>query len=73
VKQAADGMARRDSGFSTRANPEFVWHCDCNDEGKVRMQFVEYKIHAAVTHTCGYSRLCAIKGLIKEGQPRLPE
>lgn len=73
VRQATDGMVKRDSGFSTQGNPGFVWHCDCDDEGNVRMQFVQYEVHAVATHTCGYSRLCAIKGLIKGGQPRLPE
>lgn len=73
VKQATEAMAKDDSGFSTRANPGYVWHCDCDDEGKVKMQFVQYEVHAGVTHTCGYSRLCAIKGLIQAGQPRLPE
>ncbi len=73
VRQATDGMIKHDSGFSTRGNPGFVWHCDCDAEGKVRMQFVQYEVHAVATHTCGYSRLCAIKGLIKGGQPRLPK
>ncbi|MFM7739415.1 MAG: SMI1/KNR4 family protein [Planctomycetota bacterium] len=73
VRQATDGMKRRDSGFSTMGNPGFVWHCNCNAEGNVQMQFVQYEAHAVATHTCGYSRLCAIKGLIKGGQPRLPE
>ncbi len=73
VRQATDGMIKRDPEFSTRGNPGFVWHCDCDDNGNVRMQFVQYEVHAVATHTCGYSRLCAIKGLIKGGQPRLPE
>lgn len=73
TRQATDAMVKRDSGFSTRSNPGFVWHCDCDDEGSVRMQFVQYEVHAACTHTCGYSRLCAIKRLIKGGQTRLPE
>lgn len=73
VKQAADGMSKKDAGFSTRANPGFVWHCDCDDDGKVRMQFVQYEVHAIATHTDGYSRLRALKGLIKEGQTRLPQ
>ncbi len=73
VKQATEGIAKRDPGFSTRANPGFVWHCDCDEEGNVSMQFVKYEVHAVTTHTCGYTRLRAIKGLIKEGQTRLPE
>ena len=73
VKQATDGMARQDPEFSTRANPGFVWHCDCDEEGNVKMQFVQYEVHAVATHTCGYARLCAVNGLIEEGQPRLPE
>lgn len=73
VRQATEGMVERDSDFTTRANPEFVWHCDCDDKGNVRMQFVQYEVHATFTHTCGYCRLCAMKGLIKGGQPRLPE
>jgi len=72
AKQAADGMAQRDSGFTTRAHPEFVWHCDCDDKGNVSMPFVQYKIHAVATHTCGYSRLRAIKGAIQGGKPRVP-
>ncbi len=73
VKQATEGMAKKDDGFSTRANPEYAWHCDCTDGGDVRMQFVAYEVHAAVTHTDGYSRLRALKGLIKQGPPRLPK
>ena len=73
VKQATDGMAKKDAGFSTRANPGFVWHCHCDDDGNVTMEFVQYKVHAIIPHTDGYSRLRAIKGLIKEGQARLPE
>ena len=73
TKQATAGLAKQDPEFNTRANPGFVWHCDCDDEGSVRMQFVQYEVHAIATHTCGYSRLCAIKGLIEEGEPRLPE
>jgi hypothetical protein len=73
VKQATGGMAKNNAGFSTRANPGYVWHCDCDDEGNVTMEFVQYEVHAAVTHTDGYSRLRAMKGLIKEGPARLPE
>ncbi len=73
VTQAVQGMARRDATFSTRANPGYVWHCDCDDGGKVTMQFVQYEGHAIATHTCGYTRFRAIKGLIEEGQTRLPE
>jgi hypothetical protein len=73
VKRATEGMSKKDAGFSARANPGFVWHCDCDDDGKVKMQFVEYEVHAAVTHTDGYSRLRAIRGLIKQGPMRLPE
>jgi len=73
VKQAADSTAQQDPEFSTRANPDAVWHCDCTEDGRVRMQFVQYKIHAIATHTCGYNRLCAMKGLIEGGEPRLPE
>jgi len=73
VKQATEGMSKKEAGFSTRANAGFVWHCDCDDKGKVNMQFVKYDVHAAATHTDGYSRLRAIRGLIKEGAMRLPE
>lgn len=73
VQQATDGMAEKSPGFSTRANPGNVWHCDCDDTGHVQMQFVRYETHAVTTHTCGYARLCAIKGLIDEGLPRLPQ
>ena len=73
VKQSTEGMSKKEAGFSTRANPGFVWHCDCDDDGKVNMQFVKYEVHAAVTHTDGYSRLRAIRGLIKEGPTRLPQ
>lgn len=72
VQKAVTGMAKKDAGFSTHANPDFVWHCDCDDDGNIAMQFVQYEIHAIATHTDGYSRLRAIKGLIKNGQPRLP-
>lgn len=72
VKQATDAMAKRDAGFSARTNPGYVWHCDCDEGGHVKMQFVKYEVHAVTTHTCGYTRLRAIKGLIKGGQTRLP-
>ncbi len=74
VKQTTERMAKKnDANFSTRANPEFVFLCHCDEDGDISMQFVRYKIHAAITHTCGYSRLRAIEGVIKEGQTRLPE
>jgi hypothetical protein len=73
VRQATGGMSENNAGFSTRANPGYVWHCDCDDAGHVKMEFVQYEVHAAVTHTDGYSRLRAMKGLIKEGPTRLPE
>jgi SMI1 / KNR4 family (SUKH-1) len=73
VKQATESMSKKDAGFSTRANPGFVWHCACDDDGKAKMEFVKYEVHAAVTHTDGYSVLRAIKGLIKKGPTRLPE
>jgi hypothetical protein len=73
VKQATESMSNRDAGFSTRAKPGFVWHCDCNEAGKVTMQFVKYEVHAAATHTDGYSLLRAINGLTKRGPTRLPE
>lgn len=73
VKQAADGMSQKEPGFRTRANPGFVWHCHCDDDGNVKMEFVRYEAHAGTTHTDGYSRLRAIKGLIAEGPTRLPE
>lgn len=73
VRQATAGMVARDSEFSTRGNPGFVWHCDCDDAGNVQMQFVQYEVHAVATHTCGYSRLRAIKGLTQGGRPRLPQ
>jgi len=73
VKQATEGMVKNAADFDTRAYPGFVWHCDCDDDGSVTMQFVQYEVHAIATHTDGYSRLCAIKGLITEGPTRLPE
>ncbi|MHB8901103.1 MAG: SMI1/KNR4 family protein [Thermoguttaceae bacterium] len=73
VKQATDGMAKKDAGFSTRANPDFVWHCAYSDDRNVRMEFVQYEVHAFATHTDGYSRLRAIQGVIEEGHTRLPE
>ncbi|MEZ6058500.1 MAG: SMI1/KNR4 family protein [Planctomycetaceae bacterium] len=73
VTQAADGMAEQDTTFRTRDNPDYVWHCDCDERGDVSMQFVQYEIHAVAAHTCGYSRLCAIMGLVKGGQTRFPE
>jgi hypothetical protein len=72
VNQAVESLSKQDAGFSPRANPDFAWHCDCDDDGNVRMQFVQYAVHATVTHTDGYSRLRAIKGLIAEGSTRLP-
>lgn len=73
TKQATAAMTQRDEGFSLQATPEFVWHCDCNAEGKVQMEFVQYQMHAGVTHTCGYARLRAIQNLIEEGEARLPQ
>jgi len=73
VEQATEGMAKKAAGFSTRANPGFVWHATCDDNGRVTMEFVKYEVHAAVTHTDGYSDLLAIRGLIKKGPKRLPE
>ncbi len=73
VKYAAENMAKEDVGFTTRANPGFVYHCACEEDGHAVMEFVKYEIHAAVVHTDGYTRLQAIKGLIEEGPTRLPE
>lgn len=73
VEQATEGMANRDPEFSTHANPDFVWHCHTDDDGSITMEFVQYNVHAAVTHTDGYSRLRAMKGVIEEGDTRLPE
>jgi SMI1/KNR4 family protein SUKH-1 len=73
VRQASEGMSKNDAGFSTRANPGFIWHCDCDEIGNVKLQFVQYEVHAITTHTDGYSRLRAIRGLIKDGPTRLPE
>jgi hypothetical protein len=73
VKQATDGIVKRNAGFSTRGNPNSVWHSDCDDIGNVSMQLVQYEAHAIATHTCGYSRLRAIKGLIKPDPKPLPE
>lgn len=72
VNQAVAGLSKQNAGFSQRANPDFAWHCDCDDDGNVRMQFVQYAVHAAFTHTDGYSRIRAMKGLIKVGPTRLP-
>ena len=73
VKQAADVNSEKFSDFSTRANPEYVWHCTYNDRGSVTMEFVQYDVHASVPHTDGYSRLRASKGLIKESETGSPE
>lgn len=73
LKRATQSMSKGDSDFSSRANPGFVWHCDCDADGNVTMQFVQYEVHAITTHTDGYSRLRAIKGLIKQGSTRLPK
>ena len=37
------------------------------------MQYVNYEVHAAATHTDGYSDLRAASGLIEAGPPRLPK
>ncbi|WP_254508688.1 SMI1/KNR4 family protein [Anatilimnocola floriformis] len=73
VQQAAEGMAKRDASFTTRGKPAFAWHCSCDDDGKVAVEFVKYEVHAMATHTDGYNRLLAQKGVIKGGQPRLPK
>ena len=73
MAQATNGMVKRDPSFSTQDNPDFVWHCDCDESGDVSMQFVQYEILAIAAHTCGYTRLRRINGMIEEGQPRLPQ
>lgn len=73
TKQAISGMQINDQSFSVLENLDFVWHCDCDDDGKIRMQFVAYGVHAVATHTDGYSRVSAMQGLIKEGPTRLPK
>lgn len=72
VQQAIEGMAQRSPDFDKYAAVDAAWHCDFTEEGKIQMQLVNYIPHAAVTHTDGYSRLRAAKGLIDEGPPRLP-
>jgi hypothetical protein len=73
VKQAEASMAKRDPYFSTRrAKPACAWHCDCDEDGEISLQFVQYEVHAFATHTDGYSRLRAMKGVINEGATRLP-
>jgi hypothetical protein len=72
VKQATQSLAKQGAGFSARANPGYAWHCDCDEHGNVKMQFVQYEVHAAFAHTDGYSRLRAVRGLIGEGPTRLP-
>jgi hypothetical protein len=57
VKQATEGMSKKDAGFSTRANPGFVWHCDCDDDGKVNMQFVKYEV-MQLSRTLMVTRAC---------------
>ena len=73
VHRATKKMKGNDAAFDSHANPGYVWHCDCDDKGGTTMQFVDYRIHASTTHTDGYSRLCAIKGLIKDGPTRMPK
>lgn len=72
TKQAISGMQQAEPDFSVQENLEYVWHCDCDNDGNVRMQFVVYAVHAAFTHTDGYSRVSAMQGLIKDGPTRLP-
>ncbi|MFO0938870.1 MAG: SMI1/KNR4 family protein [Gemmataceae bacterium] len=72
VNQAIETIRKQNPGFDPRANPDYVWHCDCDDDGEVTIQFVQYVVHAACTHTDGYSRVRAMKGLIKEGPTRMP-
>lgn len=73
VAQAIDNMAKRDKGFHKHTDLEYIWHFDCDDNGKLSLQFVKYEIHAIFVHTDGYSRLRAIQGVIANGQPRLPK
>jgi hypothetical protein len=72
VQQAVAGMAKKDPSFTKHSVFEGAWHCD-NRDGGVRMQYVEYNVHAVATHTDGYSLLRAQKGLTKSGAARLPK
>ena len=37
VMQAVKAISKQDPGFSPRAHPDFAWHCDCDDDGNVKM------------------------------------
>lgn len=75
VQRAIEGMADKSPGFDRRTvlDGAWAWHCDFSQDGNVTMQCVKYAIHAAVTHTDGYSRLRAAKGFITAGPARLPQ
>lgn len=73
TKQAVSSMQQGGEPLDVRENLDYVWHCDCDDDGNVKMQFVVYGVHAAVAHTDGYSRVSAMQGLIEAGRTRLPE
>lgn len=72
VERAVDGLAQKPEGFGKHSALGFVWHCDFGNGSNVRMQCVNYEVHAIATHTDGYSRLREMKGLIQEGSMRLP-
>lgn len=73
VKRAVEGMAKQSPDFDKYTAVDAAWHCDYSEDGRVQMQLVNYVPHAAVTHTDGYSRLRASKGLNEEGPARLPK
>jgi len=73
VQRAIEGMATKSSDFDKHTVLDGAWHCDYSEDGNVKMQCVNYEVHAVATHTDGYSRLRAAKGLIQVGPPRLPK
>jgi hypothetical protein len=73
VQKAVEGMKQKSPDFDKYKVVDVAWHCDVSDDGKAKMQAVKYQVHAIATHTDGYTRLRAAKGLITEGKPRLPQ
>jgi hypothetical protein len=72
VQKAIEGMAKGSSDFHKHSVLDGAWHCHYED-GHVKMQCVDYVVHAVAAHTDGYSELRAAKGFIKAGPARLPE
>lgn len=72
VGKAVHDLKEQEPLFKPHAHSDFAWHCECDEHGEIKMQFVQYEVHATATHTCGYNRWRALEGIIEGGALRLP-